>query len=223
MSYLPCVEIETAPNPDASVIWLHGLGADGHDFEPVVPELGLPAGSAVRFIFPHAPAIPVTINGGVVMPAWYDITAIDIDRTLDERQLRASADRIGDLIEREIERGVSSERIIIAGFSQGGAVAYQVALSYPKPLAAVIGLSTYFATANSIEVSEANRQLPVFVGHGSYDAVVPEFLGKQAVNSLKAMGFSPVYQAWPMDHSVCLEEVQAVGAFIKQRLGLRSL
>ncbi|CAG0907965.1 unnamed protein product [Cyprideis torosa] len=135
MNYLPAIEYETAPAPTASVIWLHGLGADGNDFRPIVPELKLPAEPGIRFIFPHAPSIPVTVNNGYVMPAWYDILEMDIDRKVDAEQLNASADKITALIDREIERGIASERIVIAGFSQGGAVAYQTALSYPKPLA----------------------------------------------------------------------------------------
>ena len=140
---LRCVEIEPSAQATASVIWLHGLGASGHDFEPIVPELQLPADLAVRFIFPHAPQIPVTVNGGMVMPAWYDILAMDIDRKVDEAGVLASADAVDALIKQEIARGIPSERIIIAGFSQGGAVAYQAALRHPQPLAGLLTLSTY--------------------------------------------------------------------------------
>ena len=151
-SYLTCVEIEPSTPATASVLWLHGLGADGHDFEPIVPELRLPRDAGVRFVFPNAPAIPVTINGGMVMPAWYDILALDIGRHVDEQQLRQSADAVAALVDREIERGIDSRRIVIAGFSQGGAVAYQLALSDPRPLAGLLVLSAYFPTARTIRL-----------------------------------------------------------------------
>ncbi|EON92556.1 esterase [Marinobacter lipolyticus SM19] len=216
MQELEYIELETIPNPTASVIWLHGLGASGHDFEPVVPELGLPAGAAVRFLFPHAPVMPVTINGGMSMPAWYDIKAMDIDRVVDTEQLKASADAVARMIDREIERGISAENIIIAGFSQGGAVAYELGLSYPKRLAGILALSTYFATCDTIELSAANRAIPINVYHGSFDPVVPEALGRRSVEQLESMGYQPRYETYPMEHSVCLEEVQDIGRFIRQ-------
>jgi len=213
---LKTIEVETNPNPTASVIWLHGLGASGHDFEPVVPELGLPADAAVRFIFPHAPNLPVTINGGMRMPAWYDIKAMDIDRIVDTEQLMASSDAVARLVDQEIARGVKSEKIIIAGFSQGGAVAYELGLSYPKRLAGIIALSTYFATAETVKVAEANKGIPINVYHGTRDPMVPESLGRMSVEKLKELGFSPSYQTFPMEHSVCLEEVQDIGGFIRR-------
>jgi len=215
---LKTIEIETNPNPTASVIWLHGLGASGHDFEPVVPELGLPANAAVRFIFPHAPNLPVTINGGMRMPAWYDIKAMDLDRIVDTEQLMASSDAVARLVDQEIARGVNSEKIVIAGFSQGGAVAYELALSYPKRLAGLIALSSYFATAATVRVSEANRDIPVNVYHGTRDPMVPESLGRVSVAKLKEMGLNPAYQTFPMEHSVCLEEIVDIGKFLKQHL-----
>ena len=216
MQDLDYIELETASNPTAAVIWLHGLGASGHDFEPVVPELGLPDGAAVRFIFPHAPNLPVTINGGMTMPAWYDIKAMDIDRVVDTEQLVASADAVAKLVDREIERGIPAENIVIAGFSQGGAVAYELGLTYPKRLAGVLALSTYFATAESIQRSEANAGIPINVYHGTFDPVVPESLGVRSVETLKDMGFEPSYQTYPMEHSVCLEEVLDIGRFIRE-------
>ena len=218
MSYLNSIEIETNPSPDASVIWLHGLGASGHDFEPVVPELGLPPGAAVRFIFPHAPNLPVTINGGMRMPAWYDIKAMDIDRIVDTEQLMASSDAVGRLVDQEIERGVKSEHIVIAGFSQGGAVAYELGLSYPKRLAGIIALSTYFATAGTVKVSQANRGIPINVYHGTADPMVPESLGRMSVEKLGELGFSPSYQTFPIEHSVCMEEILDIGEFLKQHV-----
>ena len=218
MQELEYIELETSPNPTASVIWLHGLGASGHDFEPVVPELGLPEDAAIRFIFPHAPNIPVTINGGMTMPAWYDIKAMDIDRVVDTDQLMASSDAVAKLVDQEIERGVKSENIVIAGFSQGGAVAYELGLSYPKRLAGIIALSTYFATAKTVEVSEANRGIPINIYHGTRDPMVPESLGRLSVEKLKELGFEPSYKTFPMEHSVCLEEVQDIGRFIRQNV-----
>lgn len=218
MKELDCIQIETKPNPTASVIWLHGLGASGHDFEPVVPELGLPEDAAVRFIFPHAPNLPVTINGGMTMPAWYDIKAMDIDRVVDTDQLMASSDAVAKLVDREIERGVSSENIVIAGFSQGGAVAYELGLSYPKRLAGIIALSTYFATAKTVEVSEVNRGIPIKVYHGTFDPMVPESLGRRSVDALKEMGFEPSYQTYPMEHSVCMEEIVDIGKFLREHV-----
>ncbi len=218
MQDLQYIELETGENPTASVIWLHGLGASGHDFEPVVPELGLPEDAAVRFIFPHAPNLPVTINGGMTMPAWYDIKAMDIDRVVDTEQLMASAKAVGKLVEREIETGIPANRIIIAGFSQGGAVAYELGLSYPERLGGILALSTYFATADSVQRSEANADIPISVYHGTFDPMVPESLGVRSVETLKGMGYEPTYQTFPMEHSVCLEEVQDIGRFIRRHV-----
>jgi phospholipase/carboxylesterase len=215
---LQYIEIETGDNPTAAVIWLHGLGASGHDFEPVVPELGLPEDAAVRFIFPHAPNLPVTINGGMSMPAWYDIKAMDIDRVVDTEQLRASADAVAKLVEREKEKGVPADRIIIAGFSQGGAVAYELGLSYPERFGGILALSTYFATADTVQRSEANADVPISVYHGTFDPMVPESLGVRSVEALKEMGYDPSYQTFPMEHSVCLEEIQDIGRFIRRHL-----
>jgi phospholipase/carboxylesterase len=215
---LQFIERETGNNPTAAVIWLHGLGASGNDFLPVVPELGLPEDAAVRFIFPHAPNLPVTINGGMTMPAWYDIKAMDIDRVVDTEQLMASAEAVGKLVEREVERGIPANRIIIAGFSQGGAVAYELGLSYPERLGGILALSTYFATADSVQRSEANADVPISVYHGTFDPMVPESLGVRSVETLRAMGYEPTYQTFPMEHSVCLEEVEDIGRFIRRHV-----
>jgi phospholipase/carboxylesterase len=213
---LTCVEIEPATTATASVLWLHGLGADGHDFEPIVPELRLPRDSAVRFVFPNAPSIPVTINGGMVMPAWYDILAMDVGREIDERQLLQSAAAVSMLVDREIERGIDSHRIVIAGFSQGGAVAYQLALSYPRPLAGLLVLSAYFPTARSIALHPANRSLPIQVCHGSLDPVVPEELGHQAHQTLLAMGYAAGYRTYPIGHSVCPQEIGDISRWLQE-------
>lgn len=219
MSLLSCVEIEpqkARQSADAAVIWLHGLGADGHDFAPIVPELRLPQSLAVRFVFPHAPSIPVTINGGLRMPAWYDILALDIDRQIDNRQLLASAAAVGALIEREISRGVDTRRIVLAGFSQGGAVALQVALSYPRPLAGLLAMSTYFATQKTVVPHPANKNIPILVLHGDHDPMVPAALGQRTVAALRGLGYAPDYQSYPMAHEVCAEEIADISVWLQQ-------
>ena len=220
MEYLPCIELETARPADATVIWLHGLGADGHDFEPIVPELRLPDSAAIRFIFPHAPSIPVTINAGYVMPAWYDIKAMDLDRHVDEAQLQASAGAIRNFIDREIERGIDSRRIIIAGFSQGGAVAYETALSYPRPLGGLLALSTYFATEKSVQLAEANQGLPIRIYHGSFDPIVPEILGRRSLERLQSLGYDVQYRTYPMEHAVCPQEIGDIASALRECLAL---
>ncbi|MHA7879769.1 MAG: alpha/beta hydrolase [Saccharospirillum sp.] len=215
MTLLPALELETGPNPDATVIWLHGLGADGHDFEPIVPELQLPATMAVRFIFPHAPKIPVTINGGYVMPAWYDILEMTLNRHVDVRQLRASADAVDAFVARERERGIDSQRIILAGFSQGGAVVYECALRHPEPLGGLMALSTYLATADTLVWHRANQALPIFIGHGRFDGIVPEALGQSARNALSQRGYTPQYHAYPMEHSVHPDEIRDISGWLQ--------
>jgi len=218
MSFLPAIEQETHSNPDASVIWLHALGPDGHDFAPIVPELNLPTELGIRFIFPHAPAIPVTVNNGYVMPAWFDILEMDIDRKVDSVQLLVSAEAINRLVDRELERGITSRRIILAGFSQGGAVAYQVSLSHSQPLGGLIAMSTYFATSDTIALSDANRSLPIEIQHGSYDPVVPPALGIRAAEFLKDRGYNVAFRTYPMDHSVCPQQIGDISAALQRFL-----
>lgn len=217
---LNCEVLEPENSADAAVIWLHGLGASGHDFVPVVPHLGLPDNHRVRFVFPHAPEIPITINGGMVMPAWYDILAMSIDREIDLKQIESSSEAIRELIQRELDAGIASERIVLAGFSQGGAVAYHTALSYPKPLAGLMALSTYFATAREVKLSEANKALPIHIFHGTRDPMVPEEMGHTASQILQSMGFAPRYRSYPMQHEVCIEEIEAIGDSLKDWLKL---
>lgn len=215
MSHLPCVEVEPESEARAAVIWLHGLGANGHDFEPVVPELHLPRELAVRFVLPHAPAMPVTINNGYVMPAWYDITEMSIGQNVDIQGLLRSADAVRLLIEREVERGIDSRRIVIAGFSQGGAVSYQVALTHPEPLAGLLALSAYFATATTIRPDAANASLPVSIYHGTADPIVPEYLGRESRDALVSMGYRPDYKTYPMQHAVCMEEIADISRVLQ--------
>ena len=218
MSLLPAIVMETKEDPDAAIIWLHGLGADGNDFAPIVPELRLPEDLAIRFIFPHAPSLPVTINGGFVMPAWYDILEMQIDRKVDTKQLMMSAAAIEAFVEEELKKGIKSERILLAGFSQGGAVAYQVALSFHKSLGGLLAMSSYFATADIIELNAENSGINIEIQHGSYDPVVPENLGKQAFNHLKNIGYQANYRTYPMEHSVCAEQIGDISRWIQERL-----
>ncbi len=219
--YLDVVTAEHNPAQkkiDRAVIWLHGLGASGRDFEPVVPQLGLADDMAVRFIFPHAPKRPVTVNGGMVMPAWYDILEMSLERKVDVTQIETSSQQIRDLIAREIERGVKPEHIVIAGFSQGGAVAYHVALSHPERLAGLMTLSTYLATNDNIEYSAANRDLPILIEHGTHDPVVPVMLGEQAQQLLTSKGYNVEYHTYPMAHQVCMPQIQNIGKWLNKVL-----
>lgn len=223
MSLLPAIEIDTAPNPTHAVIWMHGLGADGSDFVPVVPELGLPDTVAVRFVFPHAPAIPVTCNGGYVMPAWYDIYSLDeAGRKADVAGIAQSRDAIRALIDRETGRGIPAANIVLAGFSQGGAIAYTTALTHPQTLAGVIALSTYIPSPELIaaEATPANANTPVFAAHGTADDVVPLTLGTRARDFLTERGQPVTWHAYGnMPHSVCLEEIADIGTWLQARLG----
>ena len=214
MSLLPCVEVEPSSPANAAVIWMHGLGADGHDFEPVVPHLDLAPGLAVRFVFPHAPSIAVTLNNGFVMPAWYDILSLELERRVDDQQLRASSLAVGRLIAREKDRGIGADRVVIAGFSQGGAVGFELALSYPERLAGLIALSTYFATRDSITPHAANAALPVMIGHGSRDPMVDERYGQQSAARLRELGHPVEYHSYAIEHSVSMDEIKDIGRFI---------
>ena len=215
MALLPCVEIEPSVEARASVIWMHGLGADGHDFEPVVPWLGLPADFGARFVFPHAPAIPVTLNQGMVMPAWYDILEMEIDRKVDTEGLLASVALINKFVDREIERGLDEQKIIIAGFSQGGAVAYHLALDRPKMLGGLLAMSSYCATCSLIHTHASQTGLPIEIHHGLYDPVVPEHLGREAKGFLEEHGYAPVYRTYPMEHNVCAEQIEDIAAWFR--------
>ena len=217
---LPCVEIQTADQPVHSVIWLHGLGADGNDFAPIVPQLVDPAWPALRFVFPHAPVQPVTVNGGMPMRAWYDIAGMRIQDKQDDAGLRASIGEVEKLIAREIERGVPSRHLLLAGFSQGGAVALAAGLRSQQPLAGIVALSTYlmFAERLATEQSAANAHVPIFVGHGSADPVVPQALGVAARDALAKLGHAVAWHGYPMAHQVCMEEIADLRAWIGAHL-----
>ncbi|HMH78097.1 MAG TPA: alpha/beta fold hydrolase, partial [Candidatus Udaeobacter sp.] len=205
---LESLEIETAPNPDAAVVWMHGLGADGHDFEPIVPELRLPATTRIRFVFPHAPLRPVTINQGHVMRAWYDVRALAGVRREDEAGVRQSARQIEALLARERQRGIAPRRIVIAGFSQGGAMALHVGLRYADRLAGLLALSCYLPLSNTLptEASPANRDVPIFWAHGLHDPMIPQAMAEQGRAQLGELGYQIDWHQYPIPHSVSAEE-----------------
>ena len=217
---LDCLEVNTSQSAEYAVIWMHGLGADGHDFEPIVPYLGLPPGLAIRFVFPHAMRRPITINGGMVMRAWYDIVQISASRGQDEAGIALSAQQVQALIGREIERGIPASRIILAGFSQGGAMALHVGLRYPQKLAGIMALSGYLLFPERLmqERSEANAATPVFIGHGTMDPMVPFALGQATVTALEAGQWPVEWHSYPIPHSVSPPEIADVGNWLKGRL-----
>lgn len=217
---IECVVVETGPNPSGCVIWLHGLGADGYDFVPIVKELeqmGLPN---TRFVFPHAPKIPVSINGGYVMRAWYDIKNVDLQRQEDEGGIRQSQATLEQLINDQIELGFKAEQIVLAGFSQGGAIVYQTGIRTQHKVAGLIALSTYLPCETSVdaEINAANSSIPVLAAHGEQDNIVLMERGEKAVRLLKQKGFSVQWHSYPMAHSVCGEEVVEIAEFLKKVL-----
>ncbi len=218
---LPSVETETAAHPTHSVIWLHGLGADGNDFAPIVPELVSPSWPALRFVFPHAPVRPVTVNGGMPMRAWYDIAGVDLVSRQDEAGMRASMASVELLIARENERGVPASRILLAGFSQGGAMALAAGLRHADRLAGIIALSTYLPLHESFaaERNPANAHTPIFWGHGTADPIVPLTRGVASRDLLQSLGYSVAWHTYPMPHSVCGEEVLDLRHWMTTRLG----
>jgi phospholipase/carboxylesterase len=217
---LQCVEVQTSPAPGATVILLHGLGADGYDFVPVVRELETHGAPAARYVFPHAPTMPVTINGGYVMRAWYDILGTDLVRREDERGIRASQAMVEALVEREVERGVPRARIVLAGFSQGGAITLHTGLRQPQALAGLIALSCYLPLAESFskEAAPGSKAVPVFMAHGTQDPVVPLARGAASRDALKAAGYAVEWHDYPMPHSVSAEEIRDIAAFMQRVL-----
>lgn len=211
------VEIDPRGPVRGSVIWLHGLGADGHDFVPIVHELGLPPALGVRFVLPHAEAMPVTIQGGMVMPAWYDIAEIDLQRRHDEVGMRRSAAQVGALIARERQRGVPSERIVLAGFSQGGAVAVFAGLRHPERLGGIVALSTYLVGESSLDAERTavNQAVPMLQVHGAADGVVVPARGAALTAALRQRGYPVEFRSYPMQHEVCREEVEAIAGFLR--------
>ena len=209
------VEIETGTGePSGSVIWLHGLGADGHDFEPIVPELRLPAELRLRFVFPHAPVRPVTLNGGMAMRAWFDILTLDRGGPVDEQGIRASAAMLEQFVAREQERGIAADKIIVAGFSQGGAIALHAGLRAANRLAGILALSTYLPLANTFEREVVVTDVPIFMGHGVLDPMLPMALGRESADFLLAKGCKLEWHDYPMAHSVCAEEIVDIRSWL---------
>jgi len=218
---LPYVEVGSE-NATASIIWLHGLGADGHDFEGLVPELNLPEDASIRFIFPHAPERAVTVNNGYVMRAWYDIKSLEIDAEQDEQGIRDSAKLIETLIEAEHQRGVAYDKIVLAGFSQGGVIALQLGLRFQHRLAGIMALSTYLGLAGTLaaEANQINSDVPIFMAHGIDDQVVPFALGEVSRQQLEAQNYSVQWQTYPMEHSVHPDEIDDIASWLKQVLAV---
>jgi len=216
------LEIDPPDSADASVILLHGLGADGNDFVPLVPELDLGDRHNVRFIFPHAPPRAVTVNGGMVMPAWYDIVEVDITAQPDEQGIRTSAQQLTHMVDRERERGIGAERIVVAGFSQGGAIALVAGLRYPRRLAGIVALSTYLPLADSLdhEAAAANRDVPIFMGHGLFDPVVPFIHGSRSCRRLEEMGYPAALHSYRVEHAINYEEITDMGDWLRRVLQL---
>ncbi|HLR87029.1 MAG TPA: alpha/beta fold hydrolase [Wenzhouxiangella sp.] len=212
------VVVDTGRNPRHAVVWLHGLGADGHDFEPIVPQLSAASTRAVRFVFPHAPVRPVTVNGGLPMRAWYDILGVDIDRNQDAAGIAASVAAVDALLDEQLAAGIEPDRIILAGFSQGGAIALRCGLARSSALGGVVGLSTYLLGADSLAGwANGNEMPPVFMGHGTQDPIVPAALGESSARHLEEAGYVVQWQTWPMAHSVCAEEIAALDAWLDAR------
>ena len=213
---LPCLEFSTGLNPKSTVIWLHGLGADGWDFVPIVHELGLPEDLAIRFIFPHAPKQAVTVNGGAVMRAWYDIALEGLERRTDALGVRQSSSALAQLIDHERARGIPANQIILAGFSQGGVIALHTGLRYPEPLGGIMALSTYLALPETLgsEAHSANQSIPILMAHGTQDQVVPLSLAERSKQALIDHHYSVQWLTYPMAHSVSMEELRAIKGFL---------
>ena len=217
---LPVIELVTGHDPVGTVIWMHGLGADGNDFVSVVKELGLPDTLPLRFILPHAPMQPVTINGGHVMRAWYDIFEISsVERKVDAAGIRESQRAVEALIAREVSRGIAENHIVLAGFSQGGAIALQTGLRHQQALAGILALSTYLPLANSLdaEASANNRNIPIFMAHGTQDNVIPISIAENSHQELKGHGYAVEWKQYPMSHSVSIQEIADIGAWLQAR------
>ena len=218
---LDAIEIETGPAPRAAVLWMHGLGADGHDFEPIVPELELPDSLPVRFVFPHAPMRPVTINAGTVMRAWYDVAGQGGTRREDEEGVRASQRAIEALIEREKKRSLTAGEIVLAGFSQGGAMALQTGLRHPERMAGLLVLSSFLPLPDTLaaEASPANRDVPIFMAHGTHDPLIPVSRARDSRDRLLALGYRVQWREYSMAHAVCAEEIADLSAWLRRVLG----
>ena len=217
---LPCVESTPASTPDACVIWLHGLGDSGHGFAPIVPELKLPSSMAVKFLFPHAPERPVTINGGMRMRAWYDIKSLDFESRADLDGVEESAAQVEQLINAQIDSGIPANRIVLAGFSQGGVIALHLAPRFNAKLAGVLALSTYLCEPSLLanQANDINKETPVMMAHGDQDEVVPVFMGSAAFKTMTENGFNATWQTYTMQHNVCMQELNDISAWLQSVL-----
>lgn len=217
---LPFVEVNPTGEYDSVVIWLHGLGDSGNGFAPIVPELNLPADHKIRFVFPHAPIRPVTINNGMPMRAWYDIKSLDFESRADVSGVLESAAQVGALLENEVAKGIPSDKIVLAGFSQGGVIAYHLGTRLSTPLAGILALSTYMSEPDKLaeQSSEANKNTPIFVGHGQQDEVVPMFMGQAAHKVLVENGYQASWKDYLMQHNVCMQELNDISAWLQERL-----
>ncbi|RLA25152.1 MAG: carboxylesterase [Gammaproteobacteria bacterium] len=217
---LTCVEIPATAAPLYSIIWLHGLGADGHDFESIVPELSLNKAEHINFIFPNAPVQAVTINGGMQMRSWYDILEASLDRKVAVDDIYQSSALLDDIIQVEIDKGIKPKNILLAGFSQGGVIALHAGLRYPQKLAGIIALSTYMPTTEQLKTERAvcNNEIPIFIAQGTMDPVVNPQIAKDSFSRLKAMGYPISWHEYPMQHALCLEEITDISAFINRVL-----
>lgn len=216
----PPVTVQGAGEATAAVVWLHGLGADGHDFEPIVAELDLPPGHGIRFVFPHAPVRPITINRGMAMRGWYDVAANDLTRLEDEAGIRDSARILNEHVADQRARGIDNRRIVVAGFSQGGAIALFAGLRHHEPLAGIMALSTYLPLPMTLaaEANPANADIPIFMAHGSFDPIIPAHQGDASAKLLEGAGYKVEWRSYPMPHSVCEEEVADISRWLRQRL-----
>ncbi|BCN94132.1 phospholipase/carboxylesterase [Thiomicrorhabdus immobilis] len=214
----PSIVVEPAVKANAAVIWLHGLGADGHDFENILPQLGLPNDHAIRFVFPHAPVQPVTVNGGMMMRSWYDILSMDIADRVDINGVEQSANVVNDLIAEQISQGIPAQKIVLAGFSQGGLVVLHAGLNCDENLAGILALSTYYPEPCFNESSLRNHALPIFMAHGRYDQVIPLSVAEDSKAFLESKDFSVDWHSYPMEHSVCMQEVEQISAWLQTRL-----
>ena len=215
---VPFVDVKPAKQHTATVIWLHGLGDSGNGFAPIVPELKIPEDLAIRFIFPHAPVRPVTINNGMEMRAWYDIKSMQLDQRADMPGVIESSEMIEQLIEREIEQGIRPDKIVLAGFSQGGVIALHLGPRLKHQLGGIMALSTYMAEPSTLPADGANVSTPIFMAHGLYDDVVPHAFGKTACQHLQEKGYTSEWHDYPMQHNVCMEQLQDISAWLQQRL-----
>lgn len=211
------VIVEPAREVNASVIWLHGLGADGHDFEGIIPQLALPEDHGLRFVFPHAPVRAVTVNSGAKMRAWYDIAQVDLTQEVDWQGIEQSVQLLRDMVAQQVSQGIAMDRIMVAGFSQGGVIALHAGLRSPEPLAGIIALSTYLPELPAHQLKQPTS-CPIFMAHGLMDPMVPLAAAEQALAILNGNGFSPSWQVYPMQHQVCMEEITDLSRFIQQNL-----